>query len=568
MIDRVVCILVLVVPAVPAQARLLLTDSRLEAIRLAAGVPGSPHAAMRALLDEKLRQPLPDGHYDRAYFATLAAFQARLTRQPSWCALSYAALESMVTSPAADAYLPDQGYGLARATVGAGFAFAYDWCRQDWNERQQSWVRERLMAAAEAWRVFRHANVEAAHKGSNWVAVCRAGELFVLAALRDEQQRADRYRRIKDDLRRHLEQADELGVTQEGIGYTGYGGIFLLRALLVLRSLGDRELDAETARHQWWRQAMYAGTFAHRRGQRLWLMSGVSGEGIGDEGWASLLFAFTPPEHLAHYRWWYDRHLGPLSGGPPGQRFDPRREGILWALLYYPETVAPVDPGLTFPPAVTGTAGLTLFRNRWQDENDILLSVHGDTRWHSHAWDQPEALQIQLFAYGARFAAGPEKSREPGRFSSILLNGRHVLESARGTVGAIREPLETNGDQSRVVLDGGTQYRSLSGSVQRRVEVRFGPKNRATVVIADSWNAPADAMWTWQIVPGRAANGEERVQASHTGKAFELRSKGGRIRGSVASRHPVEIATGEVVAIRAPGRSRGLRVRLELRPSP
>jgi hypothetical protein len=297
--------------------------------------------------------------------------------------------------------------------VGAGFAYAYDWCRDAWHLEQSRWVEQKLRAGLDAWLTFQHANVEAEHKGSNWVSVCGGGELIEMLALRLEGERAERYALIKRDLLQHMRNFDDLDVSQEGIGYTGYGGIFLVRALLALRSVGDTDLEAEAARHAWWKQAMYSGTFADQGGGRTWLMSGVSNSGIGDGGWASLLFAFVPRDQVAFCKWWYERHLGRLSPDPSERRSDPRREGPVWAILYYSADVAERDPTGVYPAAVAGSGGLVFFRNRWKDAGDVLLFLHADTQWHSHAWDQPEALQFDLYAYGTSFAGGPEKTRKP-----------------------------------------------------------------------------------------------------------------------------------------------------------
>lgn len=550
-----------------AQPRLLLDASKAAQIRQLASVEGSPHQQMLELLRQRVESgaaisDAQNANYGHAYQATMAAFLHLLTADKRHCQLAYDALESVYRNANSETILLEQGYGLARATVGSGFAYAYDWCRAAWSPTQTAWVAARLRAGLDAWVDFRHANVEADHKGSNWVSVCRSGELLMLLALRLEKERPDRYALLKNDLLRHMQNFDELGVSQEGIGYTGYGGIFLLRALLTLRSVGDHDLDAEASRHHWWKQAMYSGTFHDAGNGRIWLMSGVSNSGIGDEGWASLLFAFTPPDHLPHFKWWYERHMGRLSPGPAQRRFDPRREGVIWAMLCYPANIPEQDPTGILPPAVAGSGGLVFFRNRWQDADDLLLSFHADTQWHSHAWDQPEALQFQLFAYGASFAGGPEKTRDPRNFSTLLVDGRHVGERARGTVGRL-ESFTAKPNGGVAIATGGSQYASLGVDVTRSFTVEFQPGNRARLIFRDQLRAPAQHRYTWQMNLGNhASDGGIR-----SNDAFQLASARGSLSGKILLPATASLIPGDPLRVENSGADVDFHVELQLEPA-
>jgi hypothetical protein len=549
-----------------AGPRLLIDEGKAAELRRLAAAPGSPHGEMlrqlrRLAASAGQNGSAGRGNYNLAYQATIAAFLYRITGEANYCAAAFDSLRAVYESR--DALLPQRGYGLARATVGSGFAFAYDWCGQSWTPAQKEWVERKLYAALDAWTTFAHANLQAEHKGSNWVAVCRGGELLELLALGLEKQRAPRYELIKRDLRRHMQNYDELGVSQEGIGYTSYGGIFLLRALLALRSVGDTDLEAEAARHAWWKQAMYAGTFADQDGGRRWLMSGVSNSRIGEEGWASLLFAFTPRDQLAFYKWWYERHLGSLSPGPAERRFDPRREGTVWAMIYYPAEVAEQDPTGVFPPAVAGANGLVFFRNRWQDADDVLLTFHADASWHSHAWDQPEALQWNLFAYGASFAGGPEKTREPENFSKLLVDGRHVGENTWGATGKLISFTST--PQGGVaVASGGSQYATLGVEAERTFTVQFQPGNRALVRIRDQVKSSTPRRYTWQMNLGdHASDGGIRADPD-----FVLTSARGRARGKVLSPPGTRLEAGDPFRVELDASALDLLVELQLEPAP
>ncbi len=510
-----------------AAPRLHLTESKVRALRQQVARPGSAHAQMlerlRALA---ARDTAAAGNYERAYVATGAAMLARISGEKAWCAKAYRALRESDEVQGAERYTPEEGYGLARATVASGFAYAYDWCTGDWAASERDWVRAKLQASLVAWVAFRHANVEAPHRGSNWVAVCRAGELLALLALGEETRHADRFAQIKEDLRLHMTNFDEYGVSQEGIGYTGYGGIFLLRALLALRAIGDRTLEEEAARHAWWKQAMYSGTFASAGGGRLWMGSGVSANGIGDEGWASLLLAFPPPAERPYFQWWYERHAGLRADLPAERRWDWRREGVVWALLFYDERVREKDPSGHYPAAIAGRHGLLLARNRWRDDDDILVSLAADTAWHSHAWDQPEALQWRLIGFGQSFVVGPEKNRGGRYFSSVTVDGEAVAPKARGTTGRL-ESFRVEGRQIRATAGGGTQYESLGVTARREMEIDFAADSGATIRLRDTLRAASPREFAWQLNVGDPA-GDGGIQVTPWGEAgFRLAGRDG-----------------------------------------
>jgi formylglycine-generating enzyme required for sulfatase activity len=541
-----------------AAPRLLLNEAKVQELRKQIGLPQSPHHGMYQTLRTQVDATPPgqQRNYDHSYRATSAAFLYQLSGETQYCEIALGSLEAVYSSVTSESLLPEQGYGLARATVGLGFAFAFDWCRDAWPPAARTWVENKLRTAFEAWPQFRHANIETPHRGSNWVSVCRGAELIELIALRREKTDSARYQFLKEDLRLHMQNMDELGVSQEGIGYTAYGGIFLLRALLALRAIGDFDLEAEASKHAWWKQALYSGTFAaDANGYKRWLMSGVSGEGIGDEGWASLLFAFTPANDLPHFTWWYDRHIGILAPGPTDKRFDPRREGAVWALLCYPANVTPQDPTGVYPKAIIGKAGLAMFRNRWQDADDILASFHADTTWHSHAWDQPEALQWHLFAYNHLFAGGPDKTRDPANFTTLLVDGRHVADRKSGTTGSLLD-FKATPSGGLVVASGNTQYASMGVSVKRTFELTFLDGNQARIRIQDQIEADTTHRYAWQI----------KAEGTNAAPRLQIRSNTAVLEATVASPTPTQLVASNPTRIELQAASTNFDMQLELKP--
>nr|MCU0228144.1 hypothetical protein [Bryobacterales bacterium] len=290
-------------------------------------------------------------------------------------------------------------------------------------------------------------------------------------------------------------------------------GIFLLRALLALRDVGDTDLEEEAARHAWWRQAMYAGSFSSvsASAARAWLMSGVGGPAIGDEGWASLLLAFAPQDQLPYFLWWYNRHLGATSTGDVAWRFDPRRDGQVWAMLLYPSDVREQDPTGIFPSGITGSAGQVLLRNRWRNQGDVQVAVHADLRHHSHAWDQPEALSVHVLAHGETWLGGPGKETAPQHFSTLLVDGRHARDKGGVRDGGLMSKVLFFPQGALIAMEGGEQYRQLGvRKVERQVLVHFHPNSDDLLLSTlDRIESDDPHTYTWQANIGEP--GQSRI---------------------------------------------------------
>lgn len=232
----------------------------------------------------------------------------------------------------------------------------------------------------------------------------------------------------------------------------------------------------------------------------MWLMSGVSSAEIGDEGWASLLMGFVPREDMPYFMWWYDRHAGELSPGPAESRFDPGRDGQVWALLLYPETSVRLDPTGVYPSGIRGAAGQVLIRNRWRNHADVQVSIHADARHHSHAWDQPEAMSVHVLAHGETWLGGPGKETDPKFFTTLLVDGRHAREDGGVAGNGALKRAEFSFDSAFVVVDGGEQYRQLGvKDAERQVLVHFHPESDDLILSTlDRISSDDPHTYTWQ----------------------------------------------------------------------
>ncbi len=437
--------------------------------------------------------------YQRSYLAQEAAFLSLLNDQRSekekYAGKAFETIREIYENPEQER-LPHQGYGLSRAMMQLGLALPYAWCRQHWTDEQQTFTENKINEALDAWLSYDHANF-GSERGSNWVAICRGGELILIIAANQKEKRQDRYSYLIEQLLLHMQNGyGSLGTSQEGMGYIEYGVTFLLKAVYAAASIGDSTLYKEAQKHEWWRLAMYAESFQPY--SRKFIMTGVAGSTANNEGFASLLLNLVPTSQLPYYTWWYDRHMGVNAPYPATEKFDNHRAGTIWSIIYYPVRHKSLDPTGIYPVAVADDHGYYFFRNRWQDENDIMLSLMADNHHHSHAWDQPEVFCLNLMGYNNRFFGGPGKSRENNQYSTLLINGNYNIENSVRLSGATDhwEPMEQG---ANLIVNGHQLYQALGADfAQRHLALKFLPGNRMLLVLLDTLQASQPHTYTWQ----------------------------------------------------------------------
>jgi len=498
------------------------------------------HAAFEALEWRVMQQDLSVygsgiNRYNRSYLAQEVAFLSLMSQQPKvqkqFAQMAFEAIKGIYETPEQER-LPHTGYGLSRAMMQQALAFPYAWCGGHWSKSQRKYVEGKMAEALDAWLTYDHANFWN-EKGSNWVAVCRGGELILLLAAGEKEQRKERYDFLIEQLSTHMRHGyGSLGVSQEGMGYTEYGGQFLLKAIVAAASMGDSTLFQQAQNHSWWKLAMYAESFQPH--SRKFLMTGVAGTSGPDEGWASLLFNIVPPSHLPHFQWWYDRHMGQLAPGSIQDQFDSNRAGTIWSVLYYPLGITAEDPTGTYPASFRDDHGYYFFRNRWKDENDILFSIMADSHHHGNAWDQPEVFALNLMAHNSRYIGGPSKERKDSLYSTLLVDGRYNIE---GSVRLTGKEVKWDSKQNAAfaTIDGGQLYDSLGvGFAQRICAVKFLPDNRAIIALMDTLESLGSHRYTWQLNLGDEQTSDS-VAVQVDGHRFQLKGRNGQVDGWVVA---------------------------------
>lgn len=524
----------LLTPAAHAQ-KLYINDADLKLIKDQIKVKGSHHnQAYQALKWRIEQQDLTVykedvNRYNRSYLAQELAFASLLSKKEierkEYAALALETIKDIYNNSAQERF-PHKDYGLSRAMMQLALALPYNWCRQYWTGEEVAHVEEKINEALDSWLSYKHANFRY-EKASNWVAVCRGGELVLLLAAELKERRKERYDFLVEQLVTHMQNGyGDHGATQEGMGYLEYGGTFLLKAVFASASMGDSTLWHEARKHAWWKLTMYAESFQDH--ERKFLMTGVAGSSGIDEGWSSLLLNLVSEKELPYYQWFYDRHMGRMAPGSEQDKYDAKRAGTIWSVLYYPIGKEGKDPTGVFDAGIRDSNGYFFFRNRWKDENDVLFSIMADEHHHSHAWDQPEAFALNLMAHNTRYVGGPSKERKNDLYSSLLVDGQYNFKGASRLTGKTLD-WEISKQQANVKIDGDTLYSAFGiDKATRQCALKFLNDNEAIICIYDQLEDKEKHEYTWQLNIGDE-KGKSDIDVHLKESKFSLKSSNGKV---------------------------------------
>jgi hypothetical protein len=480
-----------------ATPRLGLTAERLSSLRKAVVDTTDPRHPIYLALKRSVLEDSKTGPERGPFFTAIrASFLYQLTGQPEYADLAYSSLRSAYASTPK----PHEADGRTRASASLALAYTWDWTRTG-TTSDREWLRVRIREMLAAWPHYQDETLAAGMEGASLTAVCRGSEVILLLASEAETRQKARYESLKQQLLRHMQAFDEIGVSFEGSAYPGDGGPYLLRALLALRDVGDSTLEDEAAKHAWWRHAMYSGAFSLRPdgGQRSWLMSGTGGPSIGDSGWASLLLGFVPRQDLPYFLWWYSHHMGAQSPGNDDSRYDPNADGTVWALLLYPERSPLLDPTGVFPSGIRGSSGQVLLRNRWRNRADIQIAMDAGTKNTSLSKVPPATFHLRVLAHGETWIGGPDNPASPGSASTLLVDGMAptIVHDSGGTIRRADFWL----DGAYIVVDGSDVYRSLGvEKTERHLLVHFDQiSNDLLLNTLDRVKSSSTHSYTWQL---------------------------------------------------------------------
>jgi len=126
------------------------------------------------------------------------------------------------------------------------------------------------------------------------------------------------------------------------------------------------------------------------------------------EGMYGQAFYFAGPEIIRGFKYWYNRTQGNLSPYVP--IWDNKSAGTIWSILYYPGHIKERNP-MEIPAwkayfnDSTGV-GVFIFRNDYNDENDMLAQFYAGLEHDESIPTGPENLSFEIIAGGTPFVIG------------------------------------------------------------------------------------------------------------------------------------------------------------------
>lgn len=389
-------------------------------------------------------------------------------------------------------------------------ALAYDWCYDAWPEDFRRTVSRELAEQARVQLDTWGEGYPTQGRANNWRGIRFAGAgIALLASDEPHLSEADlaalaaqginpmsRYSAMHGIDPRWLQAAYELvaaylhsGLTSdtsargqniEGHGYVLYPWRLIAPFLLSLERLAGMDIRLDRPAVGWNTQLIAMGAVPIptsagplENGPRLGLRPDLSNDNpdYTTQGTLALSFPFLSPERRAAMRWHYDRFAGELGTGDHEMEWG----GAVWAFLYYPDDLDPVNPatawGLTTLDRPTGTVVL---RNRFADENDtvVMLTARGRgvaNQTHFGA----DISSLRIIGEGGFFATGSGRTTQVAGQSTVLRSAATGVSDNRFTAPGNLTHIQLREDGSGSLTIAGSAT-TVSDHI-RRVLVDYAP---------------------------------------------------------------------------------------------
>ncbi len=381
--------------------------------------------------------------------------------------------------------------GLTRAAGAMSVAMAYDFCYDAWDAKLRKDVSRELLEIASGMMASmgRGANTKIAN---NWQGV-RYGASGIAALACDEKGGRDLAASAYGTLLRHIKaNLGSEGWNPEGIGYTLYPATFTAPFGVVAKraGLGDLRKDVPAYSRTFW--TTLAGTTPIPTGSdgRVGIRADLADDHphYRSHGTLGMAFYYAPEKQRPALKWMYDRFLG--TRGDESWDVD-EWGGGLYSVLFYPADVRAKNPadaiGLNY---VDKSHGITIFRNRFKDANDVVALVNAAGRRPAGCHAGPDTNTFRIQGLGAQFTAGSGRTGRTGGQTNLFAG--EPPRRGDGKEGTLR-------DHEFTSRGGG--YSVVSGSCMgvknhvRRFHTSFDPTSGAEAVFVSSDTSRDGSLW-------------------------------------------------------------------------
>jgi hypothetical protein len=366
-------------------------------------------------------------------------------------------------------------------------AMSYDFCFNAWNESQQKEVAEKLFQTMLTVNSNMGYSANYAME-SNWNGVRWGSALLAALVFDDLEGKYERnpalpfiwdiQKRLQDHIARNVFPG---GWSAESLSYHVYNWSFIGPALTALQNSNDNPVfELENF-------MPYAVNSLHGWSTSTVSVEHPSGKGVqpdlsdddpqGNYMLTALGLGLYPKKQIPALKWMHDYLLDI-------ERIDDERGYLFYSLCWYPDDIPAENPETVgWTTFVDSTYGVAVWRNRFKNENDILVAFNAPLeRVNGHKG--PDNLTFRIIGLGNIWTVGAGRTNE--------VAGQTNLFPAKPTAS---ERVQTKNFESysfEYGKNGDVFFASAEGSCmgvenhKRRIEVEFQEANSAIIKIKDT----------------------------------------------------------------------------------
>ncbi|CAF3137917.1 unnamed protein product [Rotaria socialis] len=487
------------------RSRIVLTPTHLDFVREKTNQSGHAQEVFKALI-KSIYTYQPDNSFNYCWSARDAALLYAITRDINYVHMAYSALNAnRINYTIYDESAVKLRFSLSTMAR----VQAFDWAYYAFTIQQRQELIKDFQYAASIFTSYSDDHSRNSNdKASNWMGIVKSSELILHLTLYGEErypndQAERRILFLLHELKLHLEHSyGPSGYMQEGLSYLAYTLPILGPAVYLAKSMGISILDDAWFRPDWHNLALHIISLRKRRNS---LQFGVSDSTYSYNGFLPFIFNSTNDRNIkAALKWFYDRTMGINSSSPA---YDGKDKSA--ALLYYPYEIVAQHPSVVFPRSTSmindNVDGFYGFRNRYRDQNDVLIGLMNRNRRHA-GWNANETFALSIMSHDTTWARMPGKEFQQynvtRKFSTPLIDG-WPREPPKGTKLGYTKAIKPFSDQGGgyVSIDSSVNLNITLASRDILVDMITRGNIDTIIAIHDQFVDILSHFWHWQISP-------------------------------------------------------------------
>ncbi|MGB3589743.1 MAG: hypothetical protein WBA23_24560 [Tunicatimonas sp.] len=414
------------------------------------------------------------------------AYLYLLTEEPGWANLAWQATEKILADTV---YLTNPlAKGLTRARLLQKLAYAYDFCYPAWSEAQRQLVNTALFdvlySVHTTMGYAANYNIE-----SNWMGV-RYGSVILASRVWDWSDTVnfkrspvlpiqwDATKRLQDHIQANIYPS---GWNVESMSYHIYNWTFVGPALITLQNqLSSFSLLDYAANVQHSLPALMTSVVSIRNQNNQGFTADLSDDDpmFSTGGVLAMSFPLFPEKQLPALKWMHNYLIDHKSyQADDGQ--------LAYSILFYPDNIVPKNPtSLGWNTFVSEETGIVVFRNRFENENDIVATYHAKVnRIRGH--QGPDTNTIRLIGLGVPWIIGGGRTGLTAGQSNLFPSKEETAERDSKGLGKLHNYAFSDNETSGYAVGSGSAVGTQNHHRQFYVDFNH-PSAEGVFVVQDS----------------------------------------------------------------------------------